>query len=409
MTVSDELNEKDRYNEMRTVTVVGAVTNLLLSIAKILAGYIGQSQALIADGVHSLSDLLSDALVLTAAKHGSQKADDEHPYGHARVETAATVGLGILLLMVATGIGWDALRRMLDPELLLHPGVMVLVVALISIFAKEGLFHYTMRAAKRLRSNLLQGNAWHHRSDAVSSVIVLTGVGGTMAGLPYLDAVGAMGVALMIAKVGWDLSWKSLRELVDTGLDPKDVQTIRKAILSVAGVQGLHMLKTRRMGQDALVEVHIILEDSSISVSEGHQINESVRTRVMHEFDDVSEVLVHIDPEDDELHARNRHLPSRHQVVDRLQTLWEPLEVGNQVKKINLHYLHGKIQVEAILPISALSHPQEAARIAKELNQAIEGEKNLSGLQVYFTCPSEWLLAVNTDEIKAGRKESVSL
>ncbi len=382
--MTEDLNEKERYGEMRAVTVVGAIVNLLLSVAKILAGYIGQSQALIADGVHSLSDLVSDALVLVAAKHGSQDADDDHPYGHARIETAATVGLGALLLVVAAGIGWDALRRMFNPDLLLHPGMMALVVAFISILAKEGLFHYTMRVAKRLRSNLLQGNAWHHRSDAISSVVVLAGVGGAMAGLPYLDAVGAMGVALMIAKVGWDLSWKSLRELVDTGLDPEMVQSIRETIISEAGVQALHMLKTRRMGQDALVEVHIILEDPRMSVSEGHQISESVRTRVMQEFDDVSEVLVHIDPEDDELNAPNRHLPPRHQVVERLTTLWEHLEVSGQIRRINLHYLHGKIQVEVFLPITALSNPEEMERIAQELNQAIEEETGLSELQIYY-------------------------
>jgi cation diffusion facilitator family transporter len=164
-----------RYLDARKVTIVGAVVNIVLSVVKILAGWLGSSHALIADGIHSLSDLATDAVVLLAAKHGAKDADEEHPYGHGRIETLATVVLGIVLIVVALGIGYDAVRRLFDPEHLLIPGMLALWAAIISVLAKEALYHYTVAVARKLRSNLLRANAWHHRSDAVSSIVVVAG------------------------------------------------------------------------------------------------------------------------------------------------------------------------------------------------------------------------------------------
>ena len=266
-----------RYRVARRVTVIGAIINLALSVVKIAVGLVGQSHALVADGIHSLSDLASDILVVWASKHGSREADEDHPYGHGRIETVATVALGSLLIAVAGGILWDAGQRMLAPATLLHPGVLALVVAAVSVLSKEALYQYTMVVARRLRSSLLQANAWHHRSDAVSSVVVLVGVGGAMAGFSYLDAVAAGIVALMVGKMGWDLAANAVYELIDTALDTERVAVIRKVIFSVNGVKDIHLLRTRRHGADALVDVHIILADPYISVSEGHQISETVR------------------------------------------------------------------------------------------------------------------------------------
>ncbi|HEB80630.1 MAG TPA: cation transporter, partial [Chromatiales bacterium] len=186
------LNAGARYRAVYRVTIVGAVINVVLAGAKILFGIIGRSQALVVDGIHSLSDLASDAMVLVAARHGSRDADEDHPYGHARVETAVTVGLGVLLIAVGAGIGYETGSRLFAPRELLHPDLLTLIVAVLSIVSKEGLYHYTVHAARRARSNLLRANAWHHRSDAISSVVVAIGIGGTMAGLPYLDAIAAV-------------------------------------------------------------------------------------------------------------------------------------------------------------------------------------------------------------------------
>jgi len=174
-----------RYHEVRKVTLVGSVVDLLLGVVKILVGWAAHSQALVADGVHSLSDLATDFIVLYAAKHSHREADEDHPYGHGRIETLATVGLGIALILVGLGIGLDAVERMNQPDRLLDPGIAALVIAIVSVISKEVIYQYTRSAAKRLRSNMLLANAWHSRSDAISSIVVVIGIGGAMMGHAY--------------------------------------------------------------------------------------------------------------------------------------------------------------------------------------------------------------------------------
>jgi cation diffusion facilitator family transporter len=377
-----------RYREMRRVTVLGAVANLLLSVGKVAAGILGQSQALVADGVHSLSDLLSDALVLLAAKEAAREADAEHPYGHGRFETAATVGVGALLLAVAAGLAWDAGRRLLEPESLLVPGLLALGAALASILVKEGLYQITMVVARRARSRLLKANAWHHRSDAVSSVVVVVGVGGAMAGLPWLDAAAAIVVALMVGKVGWDLGVQALRELVDTALDAERVAAIRDQILAVDGVRDLHLLKTRRMGADALVDVHILLEDPRLSVSEGHQISEAVRARLIDGIDEVAEVMVHIDPEDDEADAPNRALPLRRELTAALGEAWAGVPGADRIQRLDLHYLDGTVHVDVFLPADAMPEAPGPDPVREALAQAVSGDPRIGGLRVYYGSPA---------------------
>jgi len=326
---------------------------LLLGVVKILVGFTAHSQALIADGVHSLSDLATDFLVLFAAKHAHREADEEHPYGHGRIETVATVALGVALTAVAIGISYDALLRLFDPDLLLHPGLLALVIAFISVLAKEAIYHYTVRVARRLRSSLLQANAWHSRSDAISSIVVMIGVGGTMAGLPYLDAIAAVGVALMIAKIGWELLWRSLKELIDTALESEQVDAIRQTILNVPGVRELHMLRTRRSGSDALVDVHILV-DPALSVSEGHQIGEFVRAQLIGRVEEVSDVTVHIDPEDDELAPTCAGLPLRDEILRRLDEQWRNLDIVPVIDKVVLHYLSGRVDVDVFLLLDSI-------------------------------------------------------
>jgi cation diffusion facilitator family transporter len=192
-----------RKKAVARTAAVGGVVNLLLSAVKILAGVVGQSQALIADGIHSLSDLLTDVLIWYAGRHAARHPDGEHPYAHGRYETVATLALGAVLAVVAIGIGWDAGHRMFAPEELLRPATVTLYAALASILIKEWLHWYTLGYARRVKSLMLRANAWHHRSDAISSVVVLVGVAGTLAGLPYLDAVAAILVAVMIAHIAW--------------------------------------------------------------------------------------------------------------------------------------------------------------------------------------------------------------
>jgi len=370
-----------RYRIIRKVTLVGSVFDLLLGVAKILIGISAHSQALVADGIHSLSDLGTDVLVLFAAKHAQHAADEEHPYGHGRIETVATVALGMGLTVVAAGICFDAARRLLAPDLLLHPKLSALVIAFVSVVVKEAIYQYTASAARRLRSRMLHANAWHSRSDAISSIVVIIGVGGAMAGLPWLDAVAAVVVAVMIAKIGWDLLWKSLQELIDTALDSEQVGTIRDVILGVPGVRALHMLRTRRSGNDALVDVHILVEPT-LSVSEGHQIGESVRSRLLDEIDEVADVTVHIDPEDDELVPPGSDLPPREQVLQALDEQWQGLGLDLDIRDVVLHYLGGKIHVDVVLPLEA-SVPAAAA-LTEKLAQAAQQLVYVGDVQIYY-------------------------
>ena len=371
-----------RYREIRKVTVVGGVVDLLLGIVKILVGAAANSQALIADGVHSLSDLATDFLVVFAAKHSHREADQEHPYGHGRIETVATVILGVALALVAIGICYDALHRMRDPELLGHPGMLALLVALVSVVSKEIIYHYTVRAARRLRSNMLHANAWHSRSDAISSIIVVIGVGGTMYGFTYLDAIAAAAVGVMIAKIGWDLLWKSLQELIDTSLEEDKVDAIRKAILDVAGVRALHMLRTRRSGSDALVDVHILV-DPGLSVSEGHMIGERVRTRLIGEMDDVSDVTVHIDPEDDEVASPCTDLPLRDEIMQRLEEGWAKLDLDAGIEKVVLHYLDGKVHAD-IFVHRVDTDMAGRERLADKIRKSARKVDDIGNVEVYF-------------------------
>ncbi len=380
--VADEAVHNPRYREVRKVTLIGSVVDFLLGVAKIVVGWIAHSEALVADGIHSLSDLATDFIVLYAAKHSHRDADEDHPYGHGRIETLATVGLGIALILVAFSIAWDAVLRIGEPDSLFAPGALALVVAFVSILSKEAIYQYTMRVARRLRSNMLMANAWHSRSDAISSIVVFIGVAGAMMGYHYLDAVAAVVVAVMIAKIGLDLVLSSTRELIDTALEPELVDSIREAIIGVNGVRALHMLRSRRSGGQALVDLHLQV-DPRISVSEGHQIGDTVRRQLLERFDEVTDVTVHIDPEDDEKESPCDHLPLRDDLVDRLSKQWAGL-TSIEGSDITLHYLRGKLQVDVMLPLSVLDQYDDPASLVQQIERAAKSLSEVEGVQVCF-------------------------
>jgi cation diffusion facilitator family transporter len=345
-----EITAHQRHQAINRVTLWGVIVNLILSVAKLTGGFFGHSQALIADGLHSLSDLASDAMVFVAARHASEDADEEHPYGHERFETIATVALAVLLIIVSLGIAYDALFSLVTDEVMETPDVFTLWIAAFSILSNEGLYHYTRIVGTRIRSNLLHANAWHHRSDAISSIVVLIGLAGTQLDMPKLDAYAAIVVALMIARIGFKLGYESVQELVDASLEPELVEKIRQEILSHEGVRALHMLRTRRMGHNALVDVHILVAPK-LSVSEGHHISETVEEMLIETFDEINDVTVHIDPEDDEQEARSMHLPLRRELLDALKKEWSQFPELSYIDDITLHYLKGEISVEASMPL----------------------------------------------------------
>lgn len=373
---AEKNNKQSRYRETRKVTLVGAAVNIFLSLAQLFGGIVTQSQALIADGAHTLSDLASDMVVLVAAKLASKEADEEHPYGHGRIETVATIILGILLSTVAVGIALDALGRLSHPELLLNPKPTGLLFALLAIVSKEILFQYTKRTAKLINSPMLLANAWHHRSDAISSLVVLAGIGGAVfLHIRWLDAVAAIIVAGMILYMALQMIKDSILELVDTALEPERVQEIHRFIEKIDGVKSLHMLRTRQMGGSALADVHVQV-NSHISVSEGHHIAERVMNQLMSEFPELQDVTVHIDPEDDESVSPSKHLPSREEILQKLCP--ELHELGlTEDDTITLHYLDGKIS----LFIHLASH--DLADKTEYIKQVCDNHDDIDSVSVY--------------------------
>jgi len=230
---------------------------------------------------------------------------------------------------------------------------------------------------------MLRGNAWDHRSDAISSVIVIVGVGGTLAGFKYLDALAAVGVALMIIKISWDLIWQALRELIDTGLEAERVEAIHASLMTVQGVKACHMLRTRRMGPDALVDVHILV-DPTLSVSEGHQISETVRNKLIKEIEEVTDVMVHIDPEDDERSASCSKLPERGEVLRRLHEQWQDIAAAPRVEDVTLHYLDGKVHVEVLLPLRVAETLDQARALSEAFCQAAKALPEVGAVEVHF-------------------------
>lgn len=380
---AETLARETRYRAVARVTIVGAVMDLLLGIAKLVAGYLAYSQALIADGIHSLSDLFTDGMVLYAAKHSSQEPDDEHPYGHGRFETIATVGLAVALILVACGIAYDATMRLFEPDVLPQPGVLALLVAVLSIVSKEWIYHYTMHVARRERSEMLRANAWHSRTDAFSSVIVVIGVAGAMAGFSYLDALAAIGVALVIAHIGGGLGWKALKELADTAVDEEQADKLRKCILSVDGVRNLHLLRTRHAGGLVFVDVHIII-DALLSISEGHHISEMVTSRLLQDVEGVTDVTVHIDPEDDEQEAVSLALPMRSEFLKRIRHRLDGIEEAARIERFTLHYLAGKVRVEALMSFDESSRPEVCRGIEKRFWDALKQDPLIQSLNVYW-------------------------
>lgn len=374
----------ERYRASLRVAVVNISANFLLSTGQVIVGFLGHSQALVADGLHTLSDMFADLLVIFALRHGRKGADEEHPYGHERIETAVTLMLGIVLIGVAVGIAVRAALKLTAPAPLVIPSALTLWVALGTLVVKEAMYHYTIRTADRFGSNMLRASAWHHRSDALSSLIVAIGIGGALLGFAYLDAVAAIVVATMIVQIGIKLSWQSLRELVDTGLGRTDLESIRRAILSVSGVKALHLLRTRRLGGQALADVHIIVDDH-LSVSEGHQISEAVRAKLIQEIAPMTDVMVHIDTEEDVDGPSCEGLPLRDVVLQRLKRHFRDIPEAEHIKHVTLHYLEGRIEVELVLPLNVVPTVSDAESLSQRFRAAVVGDRDIANLNIRYS------------------------
>ncbi|MBC8420369.1 MAG: cation transporter [Desulfobacterales bacterium] len=278
------------------VTWVGAIVNALLIACKFFAGIFGHSQALIADAVHSVSDLFTDIIVLFGLKIGRKEPDEGHPFGHARIETLASALVGLALIATALYLGVDAASNIYRHSEY-HPTKLALIGAGLSIILKEALYYYTVRVGRRIKSQLIVANAWHHRSDALSSVAVFLGVTGALIRPSWhiLDAFAALLVSFFIVKVGLDILRDSLREITDRAPSPETLNKISNCARSVPGVLDMHDLRVRTSGGFYQMETHIVV-DGQLTVYEGHKIAKAVESCLVEEIEDLDRVIVHVDP-----------------------------------------------------------------------------------------------------------------
>ena len=368
-----------RYEQTRSIALWGGLKNILLAGLKIIFGIIGHSHGLLADGVHSLSDLIVDSVVIIAAKFGNKAADEDHPYGHGRIETAATVLLALILAIAAFAIIINAFITIAAIHAIIIPSQIVLWVALSSVLLNEILYFWTKHIATRIKSKLLMTNAWHHRSDSATSIAVAIGVIGAWLGFPKLDAVAAIIVGLMILKIAWDFGWHSIRELVDTALSIEETEKIKLFIKEIPGVKAIHQLRTRSIAGSIFCDVHVLV-DPSISVSEGHYIGQEVDKRLIESFPDITDVTVHIDTEDDELINPSYNLPDRNTLQKILQKHWHDLLPETAIKTVVFHYLDGKITIDLKLPLVLSNQVDLEARLKK----IVEREKFITDVKIFY-------------------------
>ena len=294
----------DRTSKVTFVTLVGSVVNIVLTVFKILAGIMGRSTAMIADGIHSLSDLLSDIIVIVFVKISSKGRDKNHDYGHGKFETFATLIIGLMLIVVAANLmsgGIGKIKAILGGEQVSSPGMIALWAAVASIVFKEALYHYTIIQGKALNSPMMIANAWHHRSDAMSSIGSLIGIGGAIfLGNKFviLDPVTGCVISIFIFVMAVRMSVPAIKELLDVSLPDEVEERIEATAKTIPGVIELHELKTRREGPGIIMEGHLVLH-SDISLKEAHNISKKVEESLRKEFGPETQISLHLEPEDD--------------------------------------------------------------------------------------------------------------
>jgi cation diffusion facilitator family transporter len=356
-TIDYRHNRPERERAMQRVSWITTGVDFLLAVLKLVVGWLVRSPALIADGLHSFSDLLSDFFVLAINKISHAEPDDEHPYGHARFETLGTVIIGLLLIAVAIGILWDNANRLINGNAVSSPSLMAIIVAAFSIVAKEGLYYYGKFWAKKLDSALLAANAWHSRTDSLTSLVVLGGVIATWLGYGWIEAWSALFIGLLIGKMGITLAWEALHDLADRSIGEEVHQQIRREIRAVPGVENVHELRSRRMGDHVFIDVHIQV-DNFISVSEGHQIGDAVMLRLKEKVPELSDITLHVDPEDDTLMMPTELAPLRPEIEAALVAYPELTQFQN----MHIHYQNQKV----LLEFECLEPPSEAQLAQRE-------------------------------------------
>lgn len=294
-------NEKDTKPDetavIRKLSLVGIIGNVFLSAFKFIAGIMGNSSAMVSDAVHSLSDVFATFIAFLGIRFGRREADASHPYGHERIESLAAIVLGLILLVTGVGIGWVGLEKILagNYESLPIPGMIALVAAIVSIAVKEGMFWYTRHWARVIRSSAFEADAWHHRSDAMSSIGALVGVGGSMLGYPVLDPIASVVICLFILKQGISIIYDALKKMLDTSCGEQFEEEVRQLVDAENQVEHIDMLRTRMFGDKVYIDMEIAI-DGSMQLTDAHAIAERVHDDIEHAFPEVKHVMIHVNP-----------------------------------------------------------------------------------------------------------------
>jgi cation diffusion facilitator family transporter len=371
----------NRLRVLSRVTVLAAFANLVLVVVKGGVGLVGGSSVLVADAVHSLSDLATDVVALFSLRVAAKPPDEDHPYGHGRYETLGTAILGVILLCAAAGITWEASSRF-GQEVV--PAGITLWVAGLSIAVKEALFQITIRVGRRHESPLVVANAWHQRSDALSSVAALAGIAGARMGFPILDPAAAVVVAALIAKMAVSLLAGAIREVTDTALQREMLRDLGAGIRQLPGVVNLHELRARRMGPRTLVDLHVQV-DASTTVSDGHQVAERVRQFVFREHGGVSEVLVHIDPEPDENLAPGDQLSRpRGEIESEVRRIAQGVEGVRAVTHVMAHFLERRVVLQVDIEVDPELRVHQAAAVARSLRRRLEAVSGVDCADIHL-------------------------
>lgn len=288
---------KDTQAVAVRVSLVSVIGNLLLTVFKLLAGILAHSGAMVSDAIHSASDVISSIIVIIGVKIAGRKADEVHPYGHERFESVAAILLAVVLAVVGGTIGISALESIFDGSYLEHqtPGMLALIASVVSIAAKTGMFFYTRINAAAIRSTALKAEAWHHLSDALSSVGALIGIGGAMLGAAVLEPIASFVICVLILKAAVDIFREAINQLVDRACDEEEEERIRACVEGQEGVQRIDLLHTRLFGNKVYVDVEIAV-DGSCTLQEGHDIAEQVHDALEKNFSEIKHVMVHVNP-----------------------------------------------------------------------------------------------------------------
>ena len=361
--------------------VIGMIANLLLSLFKFVGGILGNSVALVADAIHSLSDLVTDIIVLFTHRIGKMPQDEDHPYGHGRAETIGATVIGMLIIVTGIGVTyetWEAMGEGFGQA----PGLLAASAALFSILVNEGLFHYTRRVGEETNSPSLVANAWHHRSDAISSIAALIGIVGAWQGFAFMDPLAGAVVGCLIVKVGIDITRQGVRDLMDTALSDEHTKKIHGILSEIPEVLHFHDLRTRVIGGEFLIDVHILV-DPEMTVTEGHRVAETARRNLIKAIRNIQDVLVHVDGEHD-AEVEGIYPVTRKELLEIARPLIAELAGNISQPQIRVHHIKGKNMVDVFIKIGSNQNMEDSRALVANIKSKLETTPQIDQARVFL-------------------------